>query len=66
MLILLGNRLENKAIYFIGKIQFGFKKGCGTREAISVMRLLCERRLEFDKELFVCFVDFEKAFERVK
>ena len=30
------------------------------------MRLLCERRLEFDKELFVFFVDFEKAFDRVK
>ena len=66
MLRLLGKRLENKAKYFIGKTQFGFRKGCGTREAISVMRLLCERRLEFDEELFVCFVDFEKAFDRVK
>ena len=28
--------------------------------------MLCERRLEFDEELFVCFVDFEKAFDRVK
>ena len=66
MLRLLGKRLENKAKYFIGKTQFGFRKGCGTREAISVMRLLCERRLEFDEKLFVCFVDFEKAFDRVK
>ena len=30
------------------------------------MRLLCERRLEFDEELFVCFVEFEIAFGRVK
>jgi hypothetical protein len=66
MLRLLGRRQENKAKYFIGKTQFGFRKGCGTREAISVLRLLCERRLEFDEELFVCFVDFEKAFDRVK
>ena len=42
MLKLLGKRLENKAKYFIGKTQFGFRKGCGTREAISVMRLLCD------------------------
>ena len=62
----LGKRLENKAKYFIGKTKFGFKKGCGTREAISVMRLLCKSRLEFDAELFVCFVDFEKVFDRVK
>ena len=27
---------------------------------------MCERRLEFDEELYVCFVDFEKAFDRVK
>ena len=66
MLRLLGKRLENKAKYVIGKTQFGFRKGCGTREAISVMRLLCVRRLEFKEELIVCFVDFEKAFDRVK
>ena len=52
--------------YFIGKTQFGFRKGCGTREAIAVMRILCERRLEFNEELFICFVDFEKAFDRVE
>ena len=28
--------------------------------------MLCERRLELDEELFVCFVHFEKAFDRVK
>ena len=38
--------LGNKAEYFIGRTQFGFKKGCGTREAISGMSLLLERRLE--------------------
>ena len=28
--------------------------------------MLCERNLEHDNELFICFVDFEKAFDRVK
>jgi len=28
--------------------------------------MLCERSLEHDNELFICFVDFEKAFDRVK
>ena len=58
--------LENRAKYFIGKTQFGFRKGCGTREAIAVIRMLSERRLEFYEELFVCFVNFEKVFDRVK
>ena len=40
MLKLLEKKLENKAKYFIWKKQYGFRKGCGTREAISEMRLL--------------------------
>ena len=28
--------------------------------------MLCERSLEHDNKLFICFVDFEKAFDRVK
>jgi len=58
-------RLESKTEMFIGKTQFGFRKGCGTRKAISVMRTLCERSLEHDNDVFICFVDFEKAFDRV-
>src|SRR6218665_1147361 len=30
------------------------------------MRMLCERSLEHDNELYICFVDFEKAVDRVK
>src|SRR6476661_4071843 len=59
-------RLENKANYFIGKTQFGFRKGRGTREAIAAMRIMCERSLEFGNDLFICFVDYEKAFDRLK
>ena len=44
--------------------QFGFKKGCGTREAIGVMRMLCEKVLNHGKEVFICFVDYEKALDR--
>jgi hypothetical protein len=40
---ILTKRIEAKAKDFIGKNQSGFKKGCGTRDAIGVMRMLCER-----------------------
>ena len=49
----------------IGRNQFGFRKGCGTRDAIGVMRMVCERSLEFGNNVYICFVDFEKAFDRV-
>src|SRR3989442_2642675 len=29
------------------------------------MMTLCERNLEYGNEVFICFVDFEKAFDRV-
>jgi len=55
---ILSKRITTKAEEFLGGNQFGFRKGCGTREAIGVMRMLCERSLEYDNELFTCFVDF--------
>src|SRR6478609_6434340 len=65
LLKLLTNRIEAKARDFIGQNQFGFRKGCGTRDAIVVMRMICERSLEFGNNVYICFVDFEKAFDRV-
>ena len=29
------------------------------------MRIIAERTLEIDEELFVCFIDWQKAFDRV-
>ena len=50
---------------FIGRNQFGFRKGCGTRDAMGVMRMICERNLESKNNVYICFVDFEKAFDIV-
>ena len=61
----LTKRLESKIEPLISQAQFGFQKGCGTREAIGVLRILCEGSLEHDQDVFICFVDFEKAFYRV-
>ena len=65
MLKALTKRIEAKAKHLLGRNQFGFRKGCGTRDAFGVMRTLCERSLEYGNEVFICFVDFEKAFDRV-
>ena len=65
MLKILTRRIEAKTKEFIGRNQFGFRKGCGTRDGIGVMRMLCERSLENDNKVYICFIDFEKAFDRV-
>ena len=49
----------------LGEDQFGFRKGTGTRDAIGALRVLTERSLEHNQEIYICFVDYEKAFERV-
>ena len=59
-------RVRNKIYPEISEEQFGFRKGKGTRDAIFVIRMLGERSLEMQKDLYAIFVDYEKAFDRVK
>ena len=65
MLRILARRLETRAESYISDSQFGFRKGVGTRDAIGVVRMLCEKSLEIGNDVYICFVDFEKAFDRV-
>ena len=65
LLKIINNRIQSKADMILSKTQFGFRKGCGTREAVGVMRGICERSLEYGNVVFICFVDFEKAFDRI-
>jgi len=65
MLKILTKRIQNKAKDFIGRNEFGFRRGCETREAIEIMRMLCERSMQHGNYVNICFIDFEKAFDRV-
>lgn len=46
-------------------MQFGFRAGRGTTDAIFVVRQVQERFLAKSKDLWMAFVDLEKAFDRV-
>ena len=65
MLRVLTRRIKGRAGSFVGKSQFGFRRGVGTRDVVGVLKMLVERTLEHDGEIYVCFVDFEKAFNIV-
>ena len=45
--------------------QCGFRKGRSTQDLIFTFRQIMEKKIEYGKELHVCFVDLEKAFDRV-
>ena len=49
----------------IDDMQFGFRPGRGTTDAIFIVRQVQERFLEKKKDLWMAFVDLEKAFDRV-
>ena len=46
-------------------MQFGFSAGKGTTDAIFIVRQVQERFLKKKRELWMAFVDLEKAFDRV-
>ena len=54
-----------RKIVEIREKQYGFVAGKGTIDVIFILRQLQEKYLENDKELYLVFVDLEKAFDRV-
>ena len=59
-------RVRRKLKPEIGKEQCGFMEDTGTRNAIFMLRMLSERAIEMQKEVYVCFIDYTKAFDKVR
>ena len=54
-----------RKILKIDSMQFGFMAGRGTIDAIFIVRQLQEKYMAKNKELWMVFVDLEKAFDRM-
>ena len=50
----------------INEAQYGFVPDAGTRNAIFALRMLCERSIEVQRDVYLCFIDYKKAFDRVR
>ena len=46
-------------------MQFGFMLGRNTVNAVFILRRMKKSYFEKNRKLFICFVDLEKAFDRV-
>ena len=59
--------LERKIreLVHIDSMQFGFMAGRETTDALFVVRRMQEEYRNNKKKLYICFVDIEKAFDRV-
>ncbi|KAI8441389.1 hypothetical protein MSG28_015004 [Choristoneura fumiferana] len=65
MLHIINTRLSAYLSRQIAPEQAGFVKGRGTREQILILRQIIEKAREFNSTLYICFVDFRKAFDTV-
>ena len=43
-------------------VQAGFRKGRGTRDQIANIRWIIKKPREFQKNIYICFIDYTKAF----
>ena len=46
-------------------VQAGFRKGRGTRDQIANICWIMEKAREFQKNIYFCFIDYDKAFDCV-
>ena len=46
-------------------VQAGFRKGRGTRDQVANICWIMEKAREFQKNIYVCFIDYAKAFDCV-
>ena len=59
------NRLKPQAEKITAEEQAGFRAGRNTTEKIFNLRILCEKYLQHQQDLYHVFIDFKKAFNRV-
>ena len=45
--------------------QAGFRRGRGTRDHIANLRWMMEKAREHQRDLYMCFIDYKKAFDCV-
>lgn len=60
------SRIYKKCELDISDSQFGFRKALGTREALFATQTLIQKCLDHQKKVYLCFIDYQKAFDRVQ
>jgi Reverse transcriptase (RNA-dependent DNA polymerase)/Domain of unknown function (DUF6451) len=59
------NRISDKIDESIRKEQAGFRPGRSCIDQINTLRIIIEQVTELNNPLHICFIDYEKAFDRL-
>ena len=65
MLKILQARFQQYVNRELPDVQAGFRKSRGTRDQIANMHWIIEKAREFQKNIYLCFIDYAKAFDCV-
>ena len=65
MLKIILNRLKPKTEKIIAEEQARYRAGRSTTKQIFNLRILCEKYLQHQQDLYPVFIDFKKAFDGV-
>ena len=65
LLKILQARLQQYVNRELPAVQVGFRKGRGTRDQMANIRWIMEKATEFQKNIYICFIDYAKAFDCV-
>ena len=49
----------------LSDVEAGFRKGRGTRDHIANICWIIEKAIEFQRNIYLCFIDYAKAFNCV-
>ena len=60
------NRIQAKTEQEIAPEQAGFRPGKGTRDQVTNLRIIMAKLKEHNQPLYMCFIDFQKAFDSVQ
>ena len=58
-------RLQQYMKHELPDVQAGFRKGRGTRDQIVNICWIIKKAREFQKNIYICFIDYAKAFDCV-
>ena len=65
MLKIIQARLQQYVTPELPDVQAGFRKGRRTRDLIANIRWIIKKAWEFQKNIYFCFIDYEKGFDCV-
>ena len=62
MLKILQARLQQYMNHELPDVQAGFRKGRGIRDQIADIHRIIKKAREFQKNIYFCFIDYDKDF----